>query len=62
MKEIKKDVDSWGDLVIYVGKCTKYEHEKQMDLHNSKNKRLYDIMYLVENYYNNNWGNRYENK
>ena len=59
MEKIKRDKDSWGDLVIYVEKCTEYEYEEQTDLHNTKNKRLYDIMYLVENYYNNNLGDRY---
>ncbi len=51
MKKIKQDKDSWGDTVIYVGKCQKYEYEKQEDLHNSKLPRIYDIMYQVENYF-----------
>lgn len=49
MKEIERCKDSWGQYVIYVSKCNKYEYEKQ-DLHNIKNGRMYDIMYLVENY------------
>lgn len=59
MKKTSKERDSWGEVVIYVEKCDKYEYEKQPDLHNTKNKRTCDIMYLVENYYNNNLGDRY---
>ena len=51
MKKIKQDKDSWGDTVIYVGKCQKYEYEKQEDLHNSELPRIYDIIYQVENYF-----------
>lgn len=35
MKQIKKCKDSWGQYVIYVEECKKYEHEEQ-DLHNTK--------------------------
>lgn len=59
MKKISKERDSWGEIVIYVEKCDNYKYEKQISLHNTKNKRTYDIMYLVENYYNNNLGDRY---
>lgn len=58
MKKTKKAKDSWGEYVIYVEKCDKYEYEEQ-DLHNIKNGRICDIMYLVENYCDNNWGDRY---
>ena len=59
MKEIFRKKDSYGELIIYVTKCDKYKYEEQIDLHNIKNKRMYDIMYLVENYYNDNLGDRY---
>ena len=59
MKKIKKAKDSWGETVIYVLECEKYEYEKQSDLHNIKNKRMCDIMYLAGNYFNNNLGDRY---
>lgn len=35
MEEIKKRKDSWGEYVIYVSKCNRYEYEKQ-DLHNTE--------------------------
>lgn len=38
MKEIKKYKDSWGQYVIYVSKCEKYEYENQ-DLHNTKRRK-----------------------
>ena len=38
MKEIKKAKDSWGQNVIYVGKCDNYEYENQ-DLHNTKRRQ-----------------------
>ena len=58
MKKISKGKDHWGEIVIYVQKCDKYEYEEQ-NLHNTENNRVYDIMYLVENYYNDNSGDRY---
>lgn len=59
MKKIFREKDSYGELIIYVLKCDKYKYEEQIDLHNIKDKRMYDIMYLVENYYNDNLGDRY---
>lgn len=59
MKKIFREKDSYGELIIYVSKCDKYKYEEQIDLHNIKDKRMYDIMYLVENYYNDNLGDRY---
>ena len=38
MKEIKKAKDSWGQNVIYVGKCDNYEYENQ-DLHNTSKRK-----------------------
>ena len=38
MKEIERCKDSWGQYVIYVSKCNKYEYEKQ-DLHNIKKRK-----------------------
>ena len=38
MKKTKKRKDRWGQYVIYVGECDKYEYEKQC-LHNTKNRK-----------------------
>lgn len=38
MKQIKKRKDSWGQYIIYVEKCEKYEYENQ-SLHNSKTRK-----------------------
>lgn len=35
MRDFKRRKDSWGQSVIYVSKCDKYEYENQ-DLHNTK--------------------------
>lgn len=53
MKKIKKAKDSWGQSVVYVQECTRFLYEKQKVDITSENQRLYDIMYQVENYYNN---------
>lgn len=53
MKKIKRARDSWGDTIIYVYECEKYKYEKQEVDITPKEKRLYDIMYRVENYYYN---------
>lgn len=38
MKKIKREKDSYGEYVIYVEKCDKYEYEDQ-DLHNAKKRK-----------------------
>lgn len=69
MKKIVKIPDEWGQDVIHVAECDKYEYEYQPDMvylnktekykksihnvDNFKNKRLNDILYVVENYFNN---------
>lgn len=56
MKKINRKRDSWGQFVIYVEECEKYLHERQeVDIITGK-ERVYDIMYRVENYYNNSLG------
>lgn len=73
MKKTVRIRDDWGQIVIYVEECEKFLYEFQKDMpklnkenmmsyikrKNAKIKRNHDIMYLVENYYNNNWGDRY---
>lgn len=61
MKKIEKVKDKYGENVIYVEKCTKYEYENQAiakmsirDLHNTENARINDILFMIENYYINN--------
>lgn len=61
MKKIEKVKDRYGENVIYVEECTKYEYENQenpkmstSDLHNTENARINDILYMIENYYINN--------
>lgn len=58
MKVITRGKDEWGDWVIYVTKCEKYEYEDPeiqknplFDLHNSKTTDFCDIIDAVENYY-----------
>jgi len=60
MIEITKEKDSWGQNVIYVSKCKRYERQNQdlpiyiaNRLHKGeihKNPRLYDILFCVEDY------------
>lgn len=38
MKKTKKLRDSWGEYVIYVQECDKYEYEKQ-NLHNAEERK-----------------------
>ena len=73
MKEIKRCKDSYGEYIIYVGKCEKFLYEFQKDIpklnneyiidyikrKNAKIKGIYGIMYLVENYCDDNLGDRY---
>lgn len=73
MKKIKKDKDSWGDTIISVYECDKFSYEYQPDMpklnekyikdyikrKNAKIEGFYDKLYLVENYYKDNWGDRY---
>lgn len=58
MKVITRGKDEWGEWVIYVTKCEKYEYEDpeipknpQFDLHNSEIPNFCDIIDAVENYY-----------
>lgn len=60
MKKITKEEDEWGQLVIYVEKCNKYEYENPevpkksiYDLHNEEFDKIYDILDAVENYFYN---------
>ena len=60
MKKYTRQKDDWGQDIIYVEECTKYEYEdpdlprkKPSTLHkkeNVKNERICDIMKKVENY------------
>lgn len=55
MTDIHTSKDEWGQYVIYVNKCEKYEYEEQIDtydLHNIENRRIYDIILREENYSN----------
>lgn len=58
MKKITRQKDHWGQDVIYVEKCTRYEYENPVQakktvssLHNAENIRINDILYVLENYY-----------
>lgn len=58
MKKVKRQKDSWGQYVIYVSKCQKYEYENPeipknpiLDLHNQNIDKIYDILDVVENYF-----------
>lgn len=58
MKTISKRKDDWGEWVIYVQKCDQYEYEDPdvpknaiSSLHNQEDERIYDIIYAVENYF-----------
>jgi len=53
MKRIKKAKDSWGQNVVYVQECKRFLYEKQEVDITPEERRIYDIMYQVENYYNN---------
>lgn len=60
MKKIYKQKDDWGQDVIYVEKCKKYEEEdpdtpksKDFYLHNPDLERIDDIIYTVEDYFYN---------
>lgn len=53
MKKIKKVKDHWGQDVIYVQKCTRFENEygeKAESLHNNIIKRLGVIIDKDEDY------------
>lgn len=58
MTKINRDLDSWGQKVIYVEECEKYEFEEPDVLkclqhlckQDDKNKRMFDIIHVVENY------------
>ena len=59
MINIERLIDSWGDTYINVGKCNKYEYENPEipktpipDLHNTEIDKIYDIIDVVENYFN----------
>lgn len=53
MKKITRIKDTWGQEVVYVQKCERFLYEKQeIDIKQEK-RRIYDIMYQVENYCNN---------
>lgn len=60
MKRIKKAKDSWGQNVVYVQECKRFLYEKQEVDITPEERRIYDIMYQVENYYNNSQGDRYD--
>ena len=60
MEKIFKEQDSWGEYIIYVGKCKNFEKEdqntprnKEFYLHNPELERIDDIIYKVEDYFNN---------
>lgn len=60
MKKITRIKDTWGQEVVYVQKCERFLYEKQeIDIKQEK-RRIYDIMYQVENYCNNSQGDRYD--
>lgn len=57
MNKIVRQKDDWGDYVIYVEECEKYEYENpdaiksvEFYLHNPELKKIDDIIYKVENY------------
>lgn len=58
MKAIAREKDEWGEWVIYVTDCEKYEYEDpetpknpKFNLHNSEMPNFCDIIDAVENYY-----------
>ena len=60
MEKIKRMKDDWGEWVIYVEKCKKFNYEDPevpknpiFDLHNPELYKIYDIMDVVENYFDN---------
>lgn len=65
MKKITKIPDDWGQNVIYVRECDKYEYEIQPDMpylnnreskhkiEKIENSRISDILIKAENYFNN---------
>ena len=60
MKKIQRKKDDWGQDVIYVKECEKYEYEDpeipknpKFSIHNPEDGRMYDIIYAVENYFYN---------
>lgn len=60
MKKIQRLKDSWGDIYINVGECDKYKYEDPevpkkpiLDLHNEEIDKIYDIIDVVENYFEN---------
>lgn len=52
MKKIHKSKDSIGLNVIYVEECEKYLEEQQEVNITQEERRIYDIISSVENYYN----------
>ncbi len=57
MKKITKEKDQYGNNVIYVAKCNKYEYEDPekpkkpiSDLHNQRFAEIDDIIDMVEDY------------
>ena len=59
MKKIDRIKEINGDLVIRVFECEKYKYEKNIpknpcfDLHNPEIWKINDILYAVENYFDN---------
>lgn len=61
MKKTTKEKDSWGQDVIYVEECDLYEYEEpdipknlqKLCKYNDTKMRLYDILEIVENYFEN---------
>lgn len=61
MKKITKEKDSWGQYVIYVEECEQYKYEEpdipknlqKLCKCNDTKIRLYDILEVVENYFDN---------
>lgn len=63
MEKIYKEKDDLGQYVIYVEKCKKFEKEdpdvpksKEFYLHNPDLERIDDIIYTVEDYFDNSRG------
>lgn len=58
MKKTYKKKDDWGQDVIYVEECEKYEYEDPevpkkaiIGIHNEEFEKIYDIIDAVENYF-----------
>ena len=58
MKEIDRIVDEWGQFVIRVWECDKFINDKNIPknpnfgLHNQESEKIHDIIYAVEDYFN----------